>query len=166
MDERNESMERGRISLRRWRFFRSLAGDRGGALVETAIALPLLSLLLVGASEFGLVDYEAIEVTNAARAGVQYGAQSATHAADVTGIQRAATADAPNITLGTTTVSTTFICSDGSNPTGTPPVCGAGLALETILTVRTQATFNPVLHIPGVTPNFALRGQATQKVLQ
>lgn len=140
--------------------------DWGGALIETALALPLLSLLLLGASEFGLVDYEAIEVTNAAKAGVQYGAQSAARSGDTGGIQNAATLDAPNITLGTTTVARSYICSDGSSPTGTPPACGSGLALETILTVKTQATFIPLIHIPFVTPSFSLHGQATQKVLQ
>lgn len=157
-----KAFSRGRVAT----LAGALRNDRGGALVETAIALPLLSLMLLGASELGLVDYEAIEVTNAAHAGVQYGAQSAANAADTTGIRNAATADAPNIALGTTNVSTSYICSDGSTPTGTPPACGSGLALEAILTVSTQATFNPIIHVPGVTPSFTLHGQATQKVLQ
>lgn len=146
--------------------FRTLRGAAGGALIETAVVLPILSLLLLGASEFGLVDYEAIEVTNAAKAGVQYGAQNAASAADTAGIQNAAVFDAPNITLGTTNVSRAYICSDGSNPTGVPLACGSGLALEIILTVQTQATFNPLIHIPGVTTSFVLHGQASQKVLQ
>jgi len=149
-----------------WGASRLLGADHGGALIETAVALPLLSLLLLGASEFGLVDYEAIEVTNAAKAGAQYGGQGQAYAADTTGIQNAATADAPNITLGTTTANTSLICSDGTTPTGTPVTCASGAAIETILTVKTQATFNPVIHIPFVTPSFTLHGQATQKVLQ
>lgn len=146
--------------------FRFVRADRGGALIETALAMPLLSLLLLGASEFGLVDYEAIEVTNAARAGVQYGAQDGNHAVDTTGIQHAATLDAPNITLGATTANLSYICSDGTTPTGTPLACLSGVAIETILTVKTQATFNPVIHVPFVTPSFTLHGQASQKVLQ
>jgi len=139
----------------------------GGALIETALALPLLSLLLLGASEFGLVDYEAIEVTNAARAGAQYGAQQGgRYTTDTTGIQNAASADAPNITLGTTTASLSLVCSDGTIPAGPPMVCASGAAIETILTVKTQATFNPLIHIPYVTPSFTLHGQASETVLQ
>lgn len=148
------------------RLLRRLYAECGGALIETALALPLLSLLLLGASEFGLVDYEAIEVMNAAKAGVQYGAQGVANSGDTTGIQNAARADAPNITLGTTTVGTSYICSDGTTPTGTPLACLSGATVEGILTVKTQATFNPLIHIPFVTPSFTLHGQATQKVLQ
>lgn len=148
------------------RLFQALRCGNGGALVETAVALPLLSLLLLGASEFALVDYEAIEVTNAARAGAQYGAQGSRYTNDTTGIQNAARADAPNITLGTTTASTSLVCSDGTTPIGSPLMCASGVAIETILTVRTQATYNPVIYIPSLAPSFTLHGQASQKVLQ
>ena len=165
MKEHIRAVRRGRRrGCVRW--VRALAGDCGGALIETALALPLLSLLLLGASEFGLVDYVAIEVTNAARAGAQYGAQGARYVSDTTGIQNAATADAPNITLGTTTASTSLICSDGTTPGGSPLGCASGAAVETILTVKTQAIFNPLIHVPFVTPSFTLHGQASQKVLQ
>lgn len=162
----NGLIEAMRRCCSKWKWVRCVCESGGGALVETALAMPLLSLLLLGASEFGLVDYEAIEVTNAARAGVQYGAQGSTYAADLTGIRNAAKLDAPNITLGTTTTAMSYICSDGTAPTGTPLACLGGVAIETILTVRTQATFDPVIHIPFVTPTFTLYGQATQKVLQ
>jgi len=158
-----KAMRKGGVDRRS---LRSLCADRGGALIETALALPLLSLLLLGASEFGLVDYVAIEVTNAAKAGAQYGAQGSRFTQDTTGIQNAAKADAPNITLGTTSASISYLCSDGTTPTGTPLTCLNGGAIETILMVKTQATFNPLIHIPFVTPSFTLHGQATQKVLQ
>ncbi|MGO9435462.1 MAG: TadE/TadG family type IV pilus assembly protein [Terracidiphilus sp.] len=143
-------------------------GDCGGALIETALAAPLLSLLLLGAAEFGMVDYAAIEVTNAAKAGADYGASSLTAAADTTGIQTAARNDAANITLGTTTVGRSYICSDGTSPTGTFPtlICTTGTALETILIVQTQTSFTPLIHIPGFTSPFTLHGYASQKVTQ
>lgn len=166
MDEHVQAVREGRW-LWLLRLVRALRSERGGALVETAVTLPLLSLLLLGASEFGLVDYEAIEVTNAAKAGAQYGAQGSRYTGDTTGIQNAAAADAPNITLGTTTASTSLVCSDGTTPLSGPPVtCASGVAIETVLTVQTQATFNPVIHIPFVTPSFTLHGQASQRVLQ
>src|SRR5260221_3845737 len=43
--------------------------ERGSALVELAIALPLLVAVLVGTTDFARVFYLATELTNAARAG-------------------------------------------------------------------------------------------------
>jgi Flp pilus assembly protein TadG len=148
----------GSASVFRW--------EDGGALFETALALPLLSLALLGAAEFGLADYASIEVSNAAKAGAQYGAQSRSNAADTVGIQLAATQDAPNIALGSVNVARSTICSDSTATAGSPPVCMSGAAVELILTVKTQAAFNPVVHIPGITPSFTLNGWATQKVRQ
>jgi Flp pilus assembly protein TadG len=139
--------------------------ERGGALVELALLLPVFALLLVGAAEIARVEYTAIEVSNAAMAGVQYGAQDATTAADTTGIQNAAQNDAANITITTTVEPFACICSDGSASTCQPTDC-SGSNIETILTVETQTSFDPVIHLPGLPTTFTLRGHATQKVLE
>ena len=139
--------------------------ERGGSLVERALTLPILVLVMLGAAEFARVAYASIEVSNAAMAGVQYGGQDATTAADTTGIQTAATDDAPNITLGTTTVSHSCICSNGSASTCLPTDC-SGSNIETILTVQTQTTFDPLIHVPGLPTTYTLYGQAIQKVLE
>jgi Flp pilus assembly protein TadG len=138
---------------------------RGNALVETSILLPVLATLLIAAYEIGAAAYTSTEVSNAALAGVQYGAQTAATAGDTTGIQTAATNDAPNISLGTTTVSHSCICADGSASTCLPTDC-SGSAIITILTVKTQATFRPLIHMPGIPSSFTMYGQAVQKVLQ
>jgi len=139
--------------------------EHGGALVETALTMPLLLILLLGAAEFGMASYAAIEVENAALAGVHYGAHSAAAAGDITGIQTAATNDAPNITLGTTTVSHSCICSDGSASTCQPTDCSAS-HIETILKVQTQTAFHPGVNVPGFPGSFTLYGQAVEKVMQ
>jgi Flp pilus assembly protein TadG len=148
-----------------WRMPRSGAGERGDALVEMAILLPLLTLLLLGAFEVALAVYTSIEVSSAALAGAQYGAQNSTNAGDTTGIQNAATADAANITLGATTASESCICANGNSSTCKPTDC-SGSYIETILTVQTQATFTPVVHFPGIPASFTFNGQAVEKVLQ
>ena len=139
--------------------------EAGGPLVETALAMPLLIAMLVGAAEFGIAAYSAIEVSNAAMAGVQYGAQSASAWGDVTGIQTAAANDAPNISAGNTSVSHTCTCSDGSASTCLSTDCPTS-HIETILTVQTQTTFNPGIHLPGLPLCFTIHGQAVQKVMQ
>jgi Flp pilus assembly protein TadG len=127
--------------------------------------MSLLIPILLGAVEYARMAYASIEVSNAAMAGVQYGAQDPTTAADTTGIQTAASNDAPDVTLGTTTTSTSCICSDGSASTCLSTDCSTS-AIEKILTVKTQATFTPLIHMPGIPRTFTLHGQAVQKVLE
>jgi Flp pilus assembly protein TadG len=148
-----------------WRFLAGLRNDRADALIETAILLPLLMTILVGAVDLAMAAYTSIEVSNAALAGVQYGVQSAATAGDTTGIQTAAANDARNITLGPTTAIKSCICADGSASTCKSTDC-SGSQIETILTVQTQATYSPFLPIYGRRPSFTLHGSAIQKVLQ
>ena len=70
------------------------AKQKGTALLELALVWPLLSLVLLGVIDFGRIFYASIEVTNAAHAGVQYGARSLTLANDTAGMQSAAINDA------------------------------------------------------------------------
>ncbi len=169
-------MKTSRFLFRAQRFiprFRVSTGEEdGSALVEFALTMPVLVLLLMGAAEFGWVTYASDEVANAARAGVSYGCQTSSTAADTTGIQNTAIKDAPNVTLGTTTATLSCVCSDGStlgtvaaNGGCLPSSCSTGQP-ETILTVQTQASVTPVFHLPGLPPSFTLHGQAIQKVLQ
>src|SRR5262245_28119887 len=77
----------------------------GAALVELAISLPVLILLVVGAGDFARVMYLTIEMTNAARAGAQYGAETLARSKDFTRMQTTAVGAAPNIS-GMTAVGT------------------------------------------------------------
>jgi Flp pilus assembly protein TadG len=147
-----------------------MKSEAGTALVELAIAVPLLLLLLLGAVGMATVIYDSIAVENAAMAGVQYGAHTTITAADTTGIQNAAAAAAPSLSL-TTTPSTSCICSNGSASTCKPTDC-SGASIETILTVNTQVTITPSVYFPGLRgipalpKTYTVYGQAVQKVLQ
>ena len=55
---------------------RSEQGQRGVAMVEFAIVLPLLLILMFGLIEFGLVLYNKQVITNASREGARYGISS------------------------------------------------------------------------------------------
>jgi Flp pilus assembly protein TadG len=50
--------------------------ERGQSLVEMALALPILLLLLVGATDVGRAFYTYVAITNAAREGARYGASN------------------------------------------------------------------------------------------
>ncbi|HUH63774.1 MAG TPA: TadE/TadG family type IV pilus assembly protein [Terracidiphilus sp.] len=144
-------------------------GESGQSLVETAFLVPLLVLVLMGAVEFGRVAYESIEVTNAAKAAVQYGAQNRTTAIDATGMRTAATKDAPNVSGLTTSVSTACTCSNTQYiPTSCSDntTCSShGAVNEVTLTVTTSATFSPIIHCPGLPGSITLHGQAVQRVM-
>jgi Flp pilus assembly protein TadG len=144
-------------------------GDVGQALVEAALTLPLLFLLLLGAAELAWLAYNAIEVANAAKAGVAYGAQSVNTAADATGIQNAARLDASDVTATlTATSSTAGVCSSGAACTGAGNTClntdcPSPDHIETILTVNTSATVSPLIHLAGLPLSYTLHGKAVQK---
>ena len=139
--------------------------EEGQALVETAVAVVLLTTVLIGGVELARVAYAAIEVANAARAGVQYGTQNGRDASDTTGIQTAAANDASNLTGFSATTSYTCVCSDGSASTCQPTDC-ANSHIEQTLTVNTQATIDPIIHLPGLPRTYTLKGQAVQKCVQ
>jgi Flp pilus assembly protein TadG len=150
-----------------------LAGeDHGGALVELGLTLPVLFIILLGASEFGRLAYVAIEVNNAARAGVAYGAQNTTTAANTSAIQTAATNDGADI-LGVqptglaATASLSCTCSGGATITcANTTACVSPYHVEQFVQVTTTATFDPTIHVPGLPTQYALTGKATMQVIQ
>jgi Flp pilus assembly protein TadG len=137
----------------------------GQSLIELALTVSVLTLILLGAAEFGRVAYAAVEVSNAARAGAAYAAQNGSTVSDTTGIATAAANDAANLTGLTTTSSHSCVCSDGTSSTCTAGDCSASHIEETV-TVNTQVSFDPLIHLPGLPTAFTLKGQAVQKCSQ
>jgi Flp pilus assembly protein TadG len=163
-------------------------GEQGQALVETALTLPLLLALIVGATELARVAYMSIEVANAAEAAAVYGSQNGGTAVDFDnssqgtnagGMQLKAQQDASDLyksgtaTNFTTTVTTVCQCepkTSGVTPTtvsctDNTTCTAANLQMETILSVATSATFDPLIHVPGLPSAYTLHGLAVQKVL-
>lgn len=145
-------------------------GESGQSLVELGlISVFILVPLLIGAGEFARAAYAYIEVSNAARAAVQYGAQNGATALDTNGMLTAArndyAFDANNLTLLES--SYTCACSDtGSPATCTDATACYGAHIEKTLTVQTHATFNPGFYEPFLARTFTINGIAVQKVLQ
>lgn len=68
--------------------------QRGAALLELALIVTALSILVVGAADFGRIAYMAMALTHAARAGAMTGSQSASDSNNFTAMQNAASASA------------------------------------------------------------------------
>jgi Flp pilus assembly protein TadG len=158
-------------------FRHDLREDRGQAFVELALILPVFILLLVGAAEVGRLAYAAIEVNNAARAGVAYAAQSHTTASDTLstgGIVLAAQTEAPNVTSLTATATLSCSCESSAGVMPTPGSC-TGVTLTScpspsriveFVQVNTTAPVNTVFHFPGIPSSVTLQGNATMRVVQ
>jgi hypothetical protein len=152
------------------------SGDSGQALVETTLSMLILVSLLVGAAEFGQIAFMALEVSNSAKAAVQYGAQNLITATDPAGMQAVAQADASALPSGSNfVVQVSSSCSCSSPYSSTTPFsctdaadtsCPSGSFIEQTLTVNTSVDFYPVFKLPWSSNKFTLHGQAIQKRLQ
>jgi Flp pilus assembly protein TadG len=148
----------------------------GQALVETALVIPIFTLMLVGIVEVGRLSYASIEVSNAARAAVSYAAQNHTTAVDTTNIQNAATQDAREVTSLTATPSHACYCeSSGGSLTALAScsstdtnltTCASPSHIVLFVTVNTTAPIDTAFHFPGIPSSITLRGQATMRVEQ
>ena len=154
---------------------RERTGEAGQALIELALTMPLLILFLAGALEFGEVAFISIQLSNAAKAAAQYGAQNANTAVDQAGMQAVAqkevTAVNPvTVTLGAPT------CSCSSPDTATPSFsctdapstsCASPSHIVQTLTISVSGPFKPGFFVPGFShSSFTLYGSAVQKRLQ
>ncbi len=134
-------------------------------MVEFAIIAPVLVFLLIGLIEVGRYAYFGILAANAARAGVQYGAQNPMTADQTTAIRNAALQDGQN-PAASWTITPTVLCSvNGATPTAAA-CSGAGVPVNTIYYVQVQVTgtFSSLLRYPGIPTNIPISGSAVMRV--
>ncbi|MGB0062200.1 TadE/TadG family type IV pilus assembly protein [Candidatus Binatus sp.] len=140
-------------------------GRRGQASVELALSLPLLLMMFLVVVETGRAFYIAISLANAARAGVQYGAQNLSTAGDNAGMQQAAINDAPSLAGMTATATHFCVCSDGSASTCLSTDC-AGSHRLLYTQVLTSAAYKPLITFMGILPSMTVPGKAVMRVVQ
>jgi Flp pilus assembly protein TadG len=158
-------------------FRHNLTEDIGQAFVELALVLPIFLLLLVGAVEVGRLAYAAIEVSNAARAGVSYAAQSHTTAStdptNIGFIKQAASQDAPNITILSAVPSNSCSCESSAGVFTTTSCttinttnCASPSRIVEYVQVQTSAQVDTLFHFPGIPNKVTLGGYANMRVQQ
>ncbi|HUY27461.1 MAG TPA: TadE/TadG family type IV pilus assembly protein [Candidatus Binataceae bacterium] len=142
-------------------------GSRGQSAIELALLAPLLGLVLLAAADFARMFFMVVSLNNAARAGVQYGAQSAITAADMTGMQTAAHNDDPSLQISSINASQWCDCPPGGNPydcpSPPPAACVASSEVWTYIEVQTQGTFTTLINYPGIPHSIALTGKAIMR---
>ena len=157
-------------------WFRARAqSESGSALVELALALPLLVLVLISTIDFSRVFYVSIALTNAARAGAQYGSYSVAQSGATATMQTTATG-ATNLTGVTANASRTCQCAtDDGTFSATSPTANDCTSAETTscpskhlvitVTVTTSKTFTTIMNqFPGIPSSISLTRTATMRV--
>jgi Flp pilus assembly protein TadG len=150
-----------RLRLNRW--------TKGQSFVELALCLTVLIPLLLLSIDFGRVFYAYITVSDAARAGVQFGAESLATAANTSGIKSAVLNDSSNVSLASgyptisqctcvSTATTVSICSSAYNCSDNP---GA-----TYVTVSVSASISTFGRYPGLSNPITVTKTAEMQVLQ
>jgi len=157
--------------LERWR------SELGGALVELAVALPVLIIVFAGTIDFARVFYTAMNLTNAARAGAQYGGHNAAQSGDIATMLTTATS-ATGLSGVTAVASRTCQCANDTgtfSPTAPVNDCLSPEAISCpgrhvviTVTVTTSTTFNTIMSfgIPGFMRSLSLSRSATMRVFQ
>jgi Flp pilus assembly protein TadG len=144
--------------------------EDGQALIEMAITSSVFVALLAGVMMFGQIVFTATEVSNAAKAGAQYGAQNGGTANDSAGIANAAANDAPSLGLVSgTNVTSSVACACYSTPGTAISPCDStangkcnGDHLIATVTVNTTYTMPLWLHVPGFGSSITLTGRDIQ----
>lgn len=139
----------------------------GAALAELVIIAPMLLLLLIGLIEAGRAGDKAIRVGNAARAGVQFGAQNLAAAGDFQGMQNSANTDAQDNAV-TSTASNFCQCADGTASTCQQGDCATSHRIVFVQVVST-GTWSSLLNyngLPAGLKNFTIARTAIMRVAQ
>jgi Flp pilus assembly protein TadG len=144
-----------------------VADERGGAIVELALSLPVLVLVVLGTGDFARVFYTSIALSDAARAGAQYGAHSLAQSGNTAAIQSAAQS-AVNVTGITASASRSCYCAanDGTAFTATActATCSASQHLIVTVNVTASKTFTTTSTLSVFPNSLPLARTATMRV--
>lgn len=147
----------------RWaRFRRTPRRQAGQSAVEFGVMAPAVLLLLVIGADVARAFSTTAILTNAARAGAQYGGQNRSTAADLSGMRTYATNDANGLPGFSATATNFCLCNGSSVSCGTAAGCISGLQLY--VKVTTSASFSTLLPYPGITRTLQLQGRSTMLV--
>lgn len=121
--------------------------QRGNAVIETALFMPLLILVFLGTADYGRVFNQAIIVANAAFAGAEYGSRTGQWS-NTTGMVTAAKNDSASLAGFNAVASNYCTCSPGgAHVTCTSSCSGYGTPIQYVQVIAT-ATFNTIVNYP------------------
>ena len=134
---------------------------RGNAMLEAALATPMLFLLLSGVIDFGRAFYFTDIAAGAARAGTQYGIISSANAGNTAGMEQAARDEAAGVPSGIFSATASFFCQDSG---GTTVSCVTNPGAEEYVQVVTHINYALVIPWPGLANPLVIGGISVMRV--
>lgn len=118
---------------------RLAASRRGAAAVEFALLAPVVVVFLIGLANYGMAQFQKMEMESAARAGAQMALKDRTA---TTTIENAAI-NATNLTLvaGDITLTPSYACNDGTFVSVPTDTCADNDPIQYFMTVRVDKDF-------------------------
>lgn len=154
------------MSAPRWlaggRLARLHRSETGGALVELAVVLPVLILIAVGVMDYGRVYFTAVAVTNAARAGAEWGASVKGREGQTTNIQDFAKLDGAESAPITVTAQQT--CKCGATAVSCATTCGGYGEPRVFVEVTATKTVALLIKYPGLPASVTVSRTASFRV--
>lgn len=120
----------------------------GGATVELIVIFPIMLLLIIGLVDYGRVFYTWVTVSNAARAGAEYGQQRFDTQGDTINQKVAAQTDGND--AGTLTLTPTMICECAQAASSCGSFCPGGAAPEVYIRITASKAVNMYFNYPGL----------------
>jgi Flp pilus assembly protein TadG len=129
-------------------------------MVELAVILPVLVLLAIGVADYGRVYFTSVAVSNAARAGAEYGTAVTGNQTDQTKIQNFAKLDGAEI--GSISVSSRTFCEcAGISKDDCSTVCAGNNPPEVFVEVSATKDVALLLRYPGLPASITVSRTAT-----
>lgn len=134
----------------------------GNVAIELGFVIPLLILLAIGMYDFGRLALLQLSLTSAVRAGVQYGTQDVTSAADTNGMITATRNDAGDPALA---VSARQFCTcPGAGETACTATCPSGDFTLMYVDVAAEDQLAFLFKYPGIPSQKTVTSSARMRV--
>lgn len=141
--------------------FRLAASGRGAAAVEFALMATVIAAMLTGIANYGMAQFDRMELESAARAGVQMALKDRE---DTTAIQNAVV-NATNLNINVddnVTLTPSYACNDGTSISDpNTDSCADGDAIQYFMTVTASEVFT--LLILGTTIDLSASARVRTK---
>lgn len=140
------------------------ASETASAVVEMAVALPILLLIAIGVGDYARAYSTGIAVANAAKAGAQFGAQSTATSGDTAAINNAARQD--GLDAGALIVTSTRVCrcADGTIVNCVTGNCTSYGVPRVYIAVTATRNVNTIFNYPGLPASIPISRTATLRL--
>lgn len=145
------------------RLRRLISSEEGSALIEVALALPVLVLMLGGTVDVGLYEERKMQVVEAASAAAAFGAQG-NNQLNVIGMQTAASAASPSLTNLVVAASMLWTCTPGGAAVSASAKCGNGGSPLQYVVVATSANVSVPMPLASLGWNLTVSAKSTYRV--